>query len=102
MKAAVLGENGIEVRDLPKPDPKPNQVVIRVRASSLNRADLLVSEAGIVAALNEANATIFESIAGGRGRPRGMGTRFYEQNGSGGPGLHHLIAAVLRPAGSLQ
>lgn len=37
------------------------------------RADLLVSEAGIAAALNEANATIFESIAGGRGRP-GMGS----------------------------
>jgi len=43
MKAAVLGENGVEVRELPKPVPKPNEVVIRVRASSLNRADLLVS-----------------------------------------------------------
>ena len=43
MKAAVLGENGVEVRELPKPDPKPNEVLIRVRASSLNRADLLVS-----------------------------------------------------------
>src|SRR6201999_3199958 len=43
MKAAVLGENGVEVRDLPKPEPKPNEVVIRVRASSLNRADLSVA-----------------------------------------------------------
>src|SRR6202521_4421753 len=43
MKAAVLGDKGIEVRDLPKPTPKPNEVLIRVRASSLNRADLLVS-----------------------------------------------------------
>src|SRR5271167_966241 len=43
MKAAVLGERGIEVRDLPKPEPKPNEVLIRVRASSLNRADLLVA-----------------------------------------------------------
>ena len=43
MKAAVLGENGVEVRELPKPEPKPNEVLIRVRASSLNRADLLVS-----------------------------------------------------------
>ena len=39
MKAAVLGEKGVEVRDLPKPVPKPNEVLIRVRASSLNRAD---------------------------------------------------------------
>ncbi|MGB6537157.1 MAG: zinc-binding dehydrogenase [Xanthobacteraceae bacterium] len=43
MRAAVLGEHGIEVRDVPKPEPAPNEVLIRVRASSLNRADLLVS-----------------------------------------------------------
>jgi len=43
MRAAVVGEKGVEVRDLPKPAPKPNEVLIRVRASSLNRADLLVS-----------------------------------------------------------
>jgi NADPH2:quinone reductase len=43
MQAAVLGEKGVEVRDLPKPVPKPNEVLIRVRASSLNRADLLVA-----------------------------------------------------------
>ncbi len=43
MKAAVLGDKGVEIRDLPKPEPKPNEVLIRVRASSLNRADLLVA-----------------------------------------------------------
>jgi NADPH2:quinone reductase len=43
MKAAVLGNSGVEVRDLPKPEPKPTEVLIRVRASSLNRADLLVA-----------------------------------------------------------
>ena len=43
MKAAVVGENGVEIRDLPKPQPAPNEVLIRVRASSLNRADLLVA-----------------------------------------------------------
>jgi NADPH:quinone reductase len=43
MKAAVLGEKGVEVRDLPKPAPAANEVLIRVRASSLNRADLLVA-----------------------------------------------------------
>src|ERR1700723_3788577 len=46
VKAAVLGEKGIEVRDLPKPEPKANEVLIKVRASSLNRADTLVA-AGI-------------------------------------------------------
>ena len=43
MKAAVLGVNGVEIRDVPKPIPEPNQVLVRVRAASLNRADLLVS-----------------------------------------------------------
>ena len=43
MKAAVVGEKGVEIRDLPKPDPAANEVLIRVRASSLNRADLGVA-----------------------------------------------------------
>jgi NADPH2:quinone reductase len=43
MRAAVLGDKGVEIRDLPKPEPKPNEVLIRVRTSSLNRADLLVA-----------------------------------------------------------
>ncbi|HUI98030.1 MAG TPA: zinc-binding dehydrogenase [Xanthobacteraceae bacterium] len=43
MKAAVVGEHGVEIRELPKPEPRPNEVLVRVHASSLNRADLLVS-----------------------------------------------------------
>src|SRR5580704_4393594 len=44
MKAAVVGEHGVEIRDVDKPAPKPNEVLIRVHASSLNRADLLVAQ----------------------------------------------------------
>lgn len=40
MKAAVVGANGVKIQDLPKPEPKADQVLIRVRAASLNRADL--------------------------------------------------------------
>jgi NADPH:quinone reductase len=43
VKAVVLGETGVEIRDLAKPVPAPNEVLIRVRASSLNRADLLIA-----------------------------------------------------------
>ncbi len=44
MKAAVVGTNGIvEVRDVPKPEPGPAQVLTRVRASGLNRADLIMA-----------------------------------------------------------
>jgi NADPH2:quinone reductase len=43
VKAAVLGKTGVELADLPKPMPAPDEVLIRVRASSLNRADLLIA-----------------------------------------------------------
>jgi NADPH2:quinone reductase len=46
VKAAIAGDNGAEIRDLPKPEPGPNEVVIRARASSLNRADLLAASRG--------------------------------------------------------
>jgi NADPH2:quinone reductase len=43
MKAAVVGEAGVEIRDVPKPQPKANEILIKVRAASLNRADLAVA-----------------------------------------------------------
>jgi NADPH2:quinone reductase len=43
MKAAIVGDAGIEIGDVPKPEPKPNEVLIRVCATTLNRADLLVA-----------------------------------------------------------
>jgi NADPH:quinone reductase len=43
MKAAVLTGSGVEVRDVPKPKPGPSQVLVRVRAAGLNRADLIMA-----------------------------------------------------------
>ena len=40
MKAAVVGEAGLEIRDVPAPKPKPNEVLVKVRAIGLNRAEL--------------------------------------------------------------
>ncbi len=40
MKAAVVGETALEIRDMPMPKPKPNEVLIKVRAIGLNRAEL--------------------------------------------------------------
>ncbi len=40
MKAAVVTEAGLEIREVPQPKPKPNEVLVRVRATGLNRADL--------------------------------------------------------------
>jgi len=43
MKAAVLTGTGIEVRDVETPKPAPHQVLVRVMAAGLNRADLMIA-----------------------------------------------------------
>ncbi len=43
MKAAVVGANGVEIRDVARPVPGPAQVLVKVRAAGLNRADLTVA-----------------------------------------------------------
>ena len=40
MKAAVVTEQGLAIRDIPRPEPRPNEVLVRVRAAGLNRAEL--------------------------------------------------------------
>ena len=42
MKAAVVSETGLVVKDVPPPKPTADQVLVKVRAVSLNRADLAV------------------------------------------------------------
>jgi len=36
-------ESGISLHELPKPEPAPNELLVRVRASSVNRIDVLVA-----------------------------------------------------------
>jgi len=43
MKAAVVAEGGVAIREVAKPEPGPEQVLVRVRAAALNRADLHVA-----------------------------------------------------------
>jgi NADPH:quinone reductase len=45
MKAAVLGDNGVEIRDVAKPVAKPNEILVKVAAASLNRADVVMASA---------------------------------------------------------
>ena len=45
MKAGVSSPNGLELRDIPQPVPKPNEVLTRVKACGLNRADLSAARA---------------------------------------------------------
>jgi NADPH:quinone reductase len=40
MKAGVATENGLEIRDIPPPKPGAAQILVKVQAAGLNRADL--------------------------------------------------------------
>jgi NADPH2:quinone reductase len=43
MKAAVIGETGLSIREVPVPSPSQGQILVKVRFSGLNRADLAMS-----------------------------------------------------------
>src|SRR5437763_13626041 len=45
MKAGVSSPEGLVLSDIPQPVPKPNEVLTRVRACGLNRADLSAAKA---------------------------------------------------------
>jgi NADPH2:quinone reductase len=43
MKAGVATEQGLALRDIAQPRPKPNEVLVKVKAAALNRADLVTA-----------------------------------------------------------
>jgi NADPH2:quinone reductase len=45
MKAGIGTPDGLQIGDVPEPRPKPNEVLVRVRAAGLNRADLNAARA---------------------------------------------------------
>jgi NADPH2:quinone reductase len=45
MKAAISSPDGLVLSDIPQPVPKPNEVLVRVKACGLNRADLSAARA---------------------------------------------------------
>jgi NADPH2:quinone reductase len=40
MKAGVASPNGVVIQDLPEPKPKPTDLLVKIKAVALNRADL--------------------------------------------------------------
>jgi NADPH2:quinone reductase len=47
MKAAVLGASGLRFEQIARPQPGPDQILVRVHAGALNRADLGVLAGGM-------------------------------------------------------
>ncbi len=45
MKAGVASKDGLVMSDIPQPPPKPNEVLVKVKAAALNRADLTTARA---------------------------------------------------------
>ena len=64
MKAAVVTSSGVEVREVPAPTPTPSQVLVRVRACGLNRADLAVAAGRAHGAVGGAGTIVGMEFAG--------------------------------------
>ena len=64
MRAMVVGDNGLELRDIPTPQPGPGQVLVRVRAAGLNRAELAMAAGHAHGSLGGKGATIGLEWAG--------------------------------------
>jgi NADPH2:quinone reductase len=106
MRAAFIEQTGpvenIKVGDLPKPEPKPGQVLVRVKAVALNPIDLYV-RSGLVPmpmsfpyVLGSDLAGVVEARATGTGSTLEVGDRVWGSNQGllGRPGVMAEYAAV--------
>ena len=64
MRAMVVGEHGLELQDVPAPKPGPGEVLVRVRAAGLNRAELGMAAGHAHGALGGKGAVIGLEWAG--------------------------------------
>ena len=46
MKAVTVVESGVQIIDVDTPSPKDSEVLVKVHACGLNRADLVVADGG--------------------------------------------------------
>lgn len=64
MRAAVVTAEGVRVQDVPRPAPGPQEVLVRVRAATLNRADLGVAAGHAHGAMGGAGTILGLDFAG--------------------------------------
>lgn len=64
MRAAVVTAHGVQVQQVPRPTPGAEEVLVRVRAATLNRADLGVAAGGSHGAMGGAGTILGLDFAG--------------------------------------
>jgi len=64
MRAAVVTPDGVRVHEVPRPSPGAEEVLVRVRAATLNRADLAVAAGGSHGAMGGAGTILGLDFAG--------------------------------------
>lgn len=64
MRAAVVTAEGVQVREVPRPAPGPEEVLVRVRAATLNCADLGVAAGGSHGAMGGVGTILGLDFAG--------------------------------------
>ncbi len=64
MKAAVVTSQGVQLQDMATPEPSASQVLVRVRAAGLNRADLGVAAGRAHGAVGGAGTIVGMEFAG--------------------------------------
>lgn len=71
MKAIIASPEGARLADVPTPRPRPHEILVRVRAASLNRADLagLAAADGQVIGMEWAGEVVEAGPDAGRWRP---------------------------------
>ena len=101
MKAYVYGANGAEITDVAKPAPKGAQVLVRVRACGLNRADLGMTKGQAHGSAGGVGTVLGMEWAGevAEARPRRQGRQGRRQDdGLGRCRFRRIHAGRSRPA----
>src|SRR5258708_18594035 len=76
MKAGIATDKGLALRDIAQPKPKPFEVLVRVRAAALNRADLATARGVPHGSHGGIGAAGGVGWAGEAGATRAADTRF--------------------------
>ena len=64
MKAVTVTDDGVKILDAPTPKPKANEVLVRVYACGLNRADLMVASGMAHGAIGGAGTIVGMEVSG--------------------------------------